>query len=229
MAVETRAADYYDRYWSQRDLERAAARSRARARIALELLGPSRGRLLEVGCGPGWALESFRDAGFEARGIDVSARAVELARARGLDAEVLDLLEAPGGEGVVQAGGFDVVAALEVLEHVEDSLGLLRRALALVRPGGSAVVSLPNEFHCLRRLAMMAGRPGFGGHDDPHVRHFDVRSAARLFAAADARVERSGWDGLCPPRFGVWKRLLDPLARLSPSLFAIAGVHRIRP
>lgn len=60
-------ASYYDDYWRKRDLERG------RAAIGLQLLGEKRGLLLEVGCGPGWALERFREAGFNVKGLDASA------------------------------------------------------------------------------------------------------------------------------------------------------------
>ena len=69
----------YDAYWQARNTERTRARSRERAAVAVELLkqaGRLRGRLLEVGCGPGWALEVFQDAGFDVAGADCSPRAV---------------------------------------------------------------------------------------------------------------------------------------------------------
>ena len=215
-------ATYYDEYWSTRDADRTAARSRSRASIAVKLLGESRGTLLEVGCGPGWALEVFVASGFEAQGVDVSAVAVEQARSRDLDVVEGDLEQGP------LDGSHDVVVALEVLEHVVDSLGLLRRMVAAVRPGGRVVVSLPNEFSLPRRVGILAGRPGFGGHDDPHVRHFDLRAARRLFAAAGLEVVDRGWDGVVPPRLGFLKSLTDPLASLAPGLLALSGVYLLQ-
>lgn len=212
------AASYYDSYWASRDAERTGARSRRRAALAVRLLGDRRGTLLEVGAGPGWALEVFRDAGFEARGVDVSPEAVESARSRGLDVAVLDATS----EEI--EGTYDVVAALEVLEHVVDPLALLRRLAARVATGGRLVISLPNELTLQRRLGVLLGRPGFGGHEDPHVRHFDIAGARRLIAAAGLQVESVAFDGLAPPRWGLVKRLTDPLATMAPGLFAISGV-----
>lgn len=216
-------AVYYDRYWERRDVSRGAARSRGRARLALSLLDAARGSLLEVGCGPGWALEVFKEAGFDVIGIDISGLAVERARSRGLDARVCDLQreELPGS--------YDVIALLEVLEHLARPADMLRRLLPRLGPGGRLIVSLPNEWFVLRRFSAFFGRPGFGGHDDPHLRHFDPRSAFALFEACELERLGTRWDGLAPPRRGVLKSVCDRLAQWMPGLFAISGVHLLRP
>lgn len=213
----------YDRYWRERDDERTRARSRVRALLALSLLGraltrQSRPRLLDVGCGPGWSLEVFRGAGYDVRGLDVSPHAVNLARGRGLDAQICNL-----EEGEIP-GQYDVAVALEVLEHLAEPLAILRSLKGALLPGGRLVISLPNEFHLGRRLAILVGRVPFGGHDDPHLRHFDDRHARRLFAAAGLRVVARLSDSLMPPRWKLLKGLLAPLVGLLPGLFALANV-----
>ena len=214
-------APYYDNYWSSRDTARTRARSRRRAEIALGLLSQaaSQRSLLEVGCGPGWALDVFAAGGFAVRGIDLSPAAVEHAREQGHDAHVLDISRME-----IEAS-YDVVAALEVLEHTVDPLGVLERLTQAVRVGGQLVVSLPNEFSLARRVGILFGRPGFGGHDDPHVRHFDVAAARRLFEAAGLAILAHRFDGLLPPRWGVVKRIVEPAVGLWPGLLALSGVY----
>ncbi len=226
-SARARAADYYDQYWDSRSAERTRARSRGRARLALELLdraGISRGAsLLEVGCGPGWALEVFLAAGLQARGIELSPRAVEMARSRDLPVERLDLQD----EALPDT--FELIAALEVLEHVTDPLSSLERLRDGLSVGGHLLISLPNEWTLPGRLAGLVGRPGFGGFDDPHIRHFDVAGHRRLFEAAGLEVIASAWDGLAPPRWSALKSFTEPLAQACPSLFAISGVHLLAP
>jgi SAM-dependent methyltransferase len=222
----------YDRYWEARDEERARARSLARAELALELLerdgrhvprGGRAPRLLDAGCGPGWALAAFRARGFDARGLELSALAAEAARRRGLEVEVWDIESRP------PSGAYEVVTALEVLEHLAEPLPALLRLKAALAPGGRLVVSLPNELHLLRRLAILAGRAPFGGHDDPHLRWFNEALARRLFAAAGLCVLALRSDPLAPPRRPLLRRLLCPLARLSPGLFALSHVFLLEP
>jgi SAM-dependent methyltransferase len=81
---------------------------------------------------------------------------------------------------------FDVVLALEVLEHLLDPIGAFSSATKLLRPGGIAIVSVPNAFNWRNRLRMLFGRlpasgvgpPGVRGHtyDAPHIRFFDLAS-----------------------------------------------------
>ena len=218
----------YDRYWQERDLERARARSQARARLALRLLSDARGekrgrRLLEVGCGPGWALEVFRESGYDVRGVDISPRAVEMGSRRGLEMETLNLEldEIPGG--------YDVVVALEVLEHLVNPLQVLEKLKAALVRGGHLVVSLPNEFHLGRRLSVLCGRPGFGGHDDPHLRFFDEVHARRLFAASGLRVLERLSDSIAPPRWRLLKNLSRALVRVLPGPLALAHLFLLEP
>ena len=221
-------AEAYDAYWSVMDRERTAVRSRERAEAALDLLesvGACSGRLLDIGCGPGWALEIFAREGLAATGLDVSARAVNDARQRGLEAHQVDIGNA-GFEEILEGlgGPFDIVTALEVLEHMEDPLNTLRKLLRLVAPGGKVVISLPNEIHLAARLRILLGWLPFGGHDDPHVRHFDLQRARTLFDAAGCRVGRRRFLSLVPPRWPFLRWVTAPLVSVVPGLLALSAV-----
>lgn len=199
--------------------ERTEARSRQRARLALELIDrhgcSSRGRLLDAGCGPGYATRFFRENGFEVLGLDILPEAVSRARAIGCEARVLDLVNEP------IPGGFDVVVALEVLEHLGDPVRVLGKLADAVRPGGNLVVSLPNEFHLIRRIGILLGR-GLGGHRSRHRHVFDRRSARELFRETGMTVRAERAVSVVPPRMKTLSFLSRPLVRLDPGLFAIA-------
>jgi glycosyltransferase involved in cell wall biosynthesis len=164
MAVD--AARYYDQYWAERDGRRTEARSRERARAAVELFrgeGVASGRLLDAGCGPGYSLDEFRAAGFDAIGVDASASAVESARARGHDARTVDLEAGSSLAAAGLAAPFAGIAALEVLEHLVDPLRVLTTLAATAcarRPAG--------------RLAPQRSGPACAA---PRARRADCRSA----------------------------------------------------
>ena len=87
------------------------------------------GRLLDVGCGLGFSLLAARDRGFDATGIDPLAPADPAARpGRRIVRATLDAF-AP-------AERFDVVSMVDVIEHVRDPVQTMRRAAALLVPGG---------------------------------------------------------------------------------------------
>jgi 2-polyprenyl-3-methyl-5-hydroxy-6-metoxy-1,4-benzoquinol methylase len=111
--------------------DRARAQNHARILDGLEQLG-ARGRLLDVGCAYGFFLDSARARGWNVHGVDLSAHAVSLARARLGPCVWLGTVEAlPAG-----AGPFDAVTLLDTLEHLPDPVAVLTAIHRHLRPGG---------------------------------------------------------------------------------------------
>jgi SAM-dependent methyltransferase len=121
--------------------------------LLLELLGPSPHDLaLEVGTGSGSSL--FRLAGLvrELHGTDVSAAAVErlvkvVERARGPAGRVRLFVHdfcTPGLAGSF-ADRYDLVVSCDTLEHVPDPGAFFGNVYGLLRPGGRAFITFPNE------------------------------------------------------------------------------------
>lgn len=100
---------------------------------------PRDARLLEIGCGTGHNLAMLaRFGSVEAIEIDPAARAVAAAR---LGAPIGDapLPELPG----IERGGFDLIAVLDVIEHIADDVAALRAMAACLRPGGKILITVP--------------------------------------------------------------------------------------
>lgn len=155
------------------DLDHIGPESRARALALLEavraLPGPPR-RILEVGCGTGWLTEHLTRLG-DVTGIDLSPRAVALARARGLRAELRsgDFLREPLPEA-----GFDVVVCMDTIFYVYDQVAFVDRLAAMLRPGGHLVLDAINPFVYERWSVVGPPAPG-------QVRRWlDRRSLQRL-------------------------------------------------
>ncbi len=104
-------------------------------------------RLLDVGCGPGFMLDTARARGWEAVGVDPSPFSVELARRNGFEAHE-GLLE----DLALAEASFDAVALLQVVEHVTDPRPLLGECRRLLRPGGALLVATPNPRSMLARV-----------------------------------------------------------------------------
>lgn len=102
--------------------------------------------LLDIGTGGGLVAEPMARMGARVTGVDPSPTNIAVARdhagAMGLDiAYRAATAEALAGEGVA----FDIVLALEVVEHVSDLAAFLEAAAVLVRPGGLMIAATLNR------------------------------------------------------------------------------------
>jgi 2-polyprenyl-3-methyl-5-hydroxy-6-metoxy-1,4-benzoquinol methylase len=101
---------------------------------------PAGSRVLEVGCGRGLFAQRLA-AGCTFRGLEYNAKAVQAARAGGLDVEMCSVQS----EAAARPGAYDVVCHFQVLEHVQDVRGFLSACVAALRPGGLLIVAVPSE------------------------------------------------------------------------------------
>lgn len=99
-----------------------------------ELVG-GRGRLLDVGCARGGFLALARAAGWQAEGVELSARHAAHARGRGFPVFEGDFLAAP-----LPAGGFQAITMWDFLEHVNDPAAVLATARRLLAHEGVLLV-----------------------------------------------------------------------------------------
>lgn len=108
---------------------------------------PVPARVLDLGCGAGLAAEAMARRGHEVLGVDASAEAIAAGRAHAEAEGVTGLSYRVGAAEALVAEGasFDVVTALEVIEHVPDQAGFLRLIGRLARPGGLVFVSTLNR------------------------------------------------------------------------------------
>jgi 2-polyprenyl-6-hydroxyphenyl methylase / 3-demethylubiquinone-9 3-methyltransferase len=104
-------------------------------------------RLLDIGCGGGLVAEPMTRLGFEVTGIDADSAALGVARAHAAEWDLAIDYRAATAEDLVadEAAAFDVVLALEVIEHVADTSLFLAHAARLVRPGGALVAATINR------------------------------------------------------------------------------------
>jgi SAM-dependent methyltransferase len=169
-------------------------RSRSRLIVwALEQYFPKAVRLLEVGCGTGLVLRAIgeRFPAMQLVGADLSPRALRIARTRLPDSELLEL----DVRAIAFRDEFDVVCALDVLEHVDDDLEVLKRLAAATRPGGGLLVTVP-QYEWL-----WSGADDYGGHR----RRYTKREI-------DEKIVKSGLELL---RSTAWVFTLLPVVALS--------------
>jgi methionine biosynthesis protein MetW len=199
----------YDDYWQKRG---GTERIYRRWTIAVEHI-PDGATLLDVGCGNGEFLQYLKSVRptVIARGIDISASAVERARALGFEADVVNI-----GESEID-GTYDYVTCFELLEHIaEAETALLRLSRAFTH---QLIVSVPNigSIGCRVRLGVFGRFPitNCVMHIKEHVRHWTPTDFREWVAHHGLCVARSeGQYGVKGTPWRSW-----------PSLFATGMVY----
>jgi 2-polyprenyl-6-hydroxyphenyl methylase / 3-demethylubiquinone-9 3-methyltransferase len=118
-----------------------------RARYVQERSALERAQVLDVGCGGGLLAETLARAGAQVTAIDLAPSMVETARLHALDSGLTIDYRVEDAERLLntQAGKYDVVTCMEMLEHVPDPAASIAVLARLVRPGGDLFVSTINR------------------------------------------------------------------------------------
>ncbi len=97
---------------------------------------------LDVGCGAGLLAEPLARLGAKVTGIDAAPELIAVARGHAASVGLVIDYRAAGVETL--GGQFDLVTALEVLEHVADPAAFMGALSARLAPGGLLILSTPN-------------------------------------------------------------------------------------
>ena len=154
--------------------------------MMLELVGSDKD-VLDVGCASGYLAEALGRNGCRVSGVEYDPTEAEKARPFLVDLVVADLNEVDLA-GQLPGASYDAIVFGDVLEHLLDPDAVLTSSLALLREGGSIVISIPNVAHGSVRLALLQGRWNYsdtGLLDRTHIRFF-------TFDTLLAMLERAG-------------------------------------
>lgn len=194
-------------------------REEFRHRAALSLV---KGTVLDVGCGDGLLLEGLQKQGQVSVGVDLSEAAVKICTEKGFDVRRID------GEHKLpfEAGSFDTVVALDVLEHLYEPEILLSELHRVART--YVVVGVPNFSSLAARVQVLFGfvpennRPHKG-----HVYWFTWSVLRSLVEKQNFGIEvlktNTLWERVPVLSFG-----MRTLAHLFPGVFALSFVVRLK-
>lgn len=104
-------------------------------------------RVVDVGCGGGILAEAIARKGATVTGIDLSEKALKVADLHSLESGVNVRYELRSAEDLAthEAGQYDVVTCMEMLEHVPDPSAVVKACATLVKPGGHVFFSTINR------------------------------------------------------------------------------------
>lgn len=140
---------------------------------------PAGARILEIGCGTGHNLPMLAEFG-EIDAIEIDETAAAKASERlGKQVGSSPLPELEG----VAPGSYDLVAVLDVIEHVEDDVAALKAIATALKPGGQILITVP------------AHQWMWSAHDvvNHHKRRYSKKTLAAALEAAGLRHRKLGW------------------------------------
>ena len=144
-------------------------------------------RILDVGAADGYLGRILKQRGHSLVGLESDSVLAEKARAyydafHSVDVESFDF---------PFRGEFDYILLADVLEHLRDPVGVLRRVTPCLSHGGELIISLPNIAHLFVRLSLLFGRfdyRDYGILDRSHLRFYTLASMRQMMREASCRI-----------------------------------------
>jgi 2-polyprenyl-3-methyl-5-hydroxy-6-metoxy-1,4-benzoquinol methylase len=211
------------------------------AELPFWLLGDVRGkRILEVGCGDGGNSVLLALKGAIVEGIDISPRAIQIARKRAEAHGVADRVEfhALPLEAYLERaqGEFDIIIGFAVLHHLLPVLdSVMETLLKLSKPETRFVFTEPVSLsRWARQLRLALPITTYGTPDERPLEPRDLAIVRNYLPAM--KMQTSGlllrvWGRLFPGRYEDYSRLrtavFDTLARVDSALLSLPGVGRL--
>ncbi|KKU81366.1 MAG: hypothetical protein UY10_C0059G0002 [Microgenomates group bacterium GW2011_GWA2_47_8] len=197
---------FYERYWKCQDI---LSDFPYKWPIVKKLLPPnSQLKLLDFGCGTGHLLKEVVKIRPDYRiyGVDISTKALEVAKTRvprGVFRFVSNDQHIP-----FPNNSFDIILALDVLEHIYDTKTVFTELARVLKPNGMLIITVPYNGKLKLILATLVAFDGYFNPYSPHIRFFNKSTLRRCLT--DAK--------LSPLRFGYFGRFYP----LSNGMYAIA-------
>lgn len=146
--------------------------------------------VLEVGFGKGGFLRRLKKAGIRAQGIELNQKSVDYAKTQGLSVSLSSLAE----YAEKYPRTFDAVCSFQVLEHVAEAGKMVADMAALLKPGGTLIISVPNNCSFIKD-----DKYGILNMPPHHLGLWDEKSLAKLPEVfTDIKLDRFCFEPLQP-------------------------------
>ncbi len=139
-----------------------------------------KGSLLEIGCGRGLFLEIAKKKKWCVFGIDLSREAVKICNKNQLNVKYGTL-----GTVKLKSKKFDVIAAFQLIEHVDDPTKLLQKISEKQNKGGVLMITTPNRKGI---LASLSGKYWYDYYNKEHLYFFTQRVLEEMVVNAGYEI-----------------------------------------
>ncbi|MGO4222720.1 methyltransferase domain-containing protein [Lysobacter sp. TAF61] len=136
-------------------------------------------RAVELGCAHGSFVALMKQCGFQASGVEMSPWVVELGKKTfGIDIEL-----GPVENLDIEPGSIDVIAMMDVMEHLPDPVATMSHCLSLLKPDGILLIQMPEFREGMQFETLVESKSSFMEQlkEDEHLYLYSKRSAVEFF------------------------------------------------
>ena len=173
----------------------------------LQEASPTKLRVLDLGCGNGSLSHVIAEHGCEVVGIDTSAPGITISSQSFPECQFIqaDIYELPDTD---MLHSFDIVLAVEVIEHLLYPKELAKNAQKCLKPGGRLIITTP--YHGYLKNLALAVTGKLDQHftvlwDNGHIKFFSVETLTKLLTKEGYTDIQFKFAGRCPY---FWKSML---------------------
>lgn len=148
-------------------------------------------RLLEIGVGKAFFLEKAKLFGLDVAGVELNPDAAALARGKGFQIFEDDLSSLAQS----QPSAWDIICSFQVLEHLSNPRDFLEQSLALLKPNGFLILSVPNA--AVSRY-LDPNREDLLDQPPHHMGHWDASVFSALEGLLPLKVKTIAFEPLAP-------------------------------
>ncbi len=222
---------YYNRYYlskSKTDIVKDWGKDmklvfkEAKEKIVAEYID---GRLLDVGCGFGFFLDSMKDSKLNLFGVDLDGSAINFARKK---FHIKNINNVDFLDNEFPDNYFDVVTMFYILEHVQDPKLFLFEAFRVLKEGGVLVIRVPHNEPLLRLKRYFPFLP-FSFNAPMHLNDFSFRTLKLV-------LKLTGFENVYifvgnhrTPRNKVKKTIIYTITKLAKIIYLLSNGRVVAP
>lgn len=181
-------------------------------------------KILDLGCCWGGLFNSFIKRGQEIYGVEIDSSSASIGKEKGYHIIEGDLEEENTIKEIEKIAPFDAILSLDVLEHLKDPWGFLKKIKSVISKNGFIFATIPNVAHWKIRIKILLGNFEYeeeGTFDKNHLRFFNLKTTKKLFEDCGFKVEKIFPTSSSIPFFPKkWEWKAIQISRIAPNFFA---------
>jgi|TARA_Y100000310_G_scaffold240959_1_gene244868 2-polyprenyl-3-methyl-5-hydroxy-6-metoxy-1,4-benzoquinol methylase len=145
-------------------------------------------KILDVGCSKGFIGKSLKSNKIEFCGIDYSRKDAKEAKKYYKEIKIMDL---DSEKPKYPKNSFDIIIMADIIEHLKDSLGIVRYFMQFLKKGGIMILSTANVANIYVRMKLLFGKFDYeerGIMDKTHLRFFTLKTFRQLAKQSNLKI-----------------------------------------